>query len=81
LKFVYDGWNLIAILTSEFSLQTSFSWGLDLSVSNQGAGGVGGLLAAALSGQGTHFIAYDGNGNVMALLSASGGTQTAQYEY
>jgi hypothetical protein len=50
-------------------------------VSNQGAGGVGGLLAAALSGQGTHFIAYDGNGNVMALLSASGGTQTAQYEY
>jgi RHS repeat-associated protein len=81
LKFVYDGWNLIAILTSEFSLQTSFSWGLDLSGSNQGAGGVGGLLAATLSGQGTHFIAYDGNGNVMALVSASGGTVTAQYEY
>jgi RHS repeat-associated protein len=81
LKFVYDGWNLIAILTSEFSLQTSFSWGLDLSGSNQGAGGVGGLLAATLSGQGTHFIAYDGNGNVMSLVSASGGTVTAQYEY
>jgi RHS repeat-associated protein len=81
LKFVYDGWNLIAILTSEFSLQTSFSWGLDINGSDQGAGGVGGLLAATLIGQGTHFIAYDGNGNVMALVSASGGTVTAQYEY
>jgi RHS repeat-associated protein len=81
LKFVYDGWNLIATLTSEFSLQDSFLWGLDISVSNQGAGGVGGLLAATLSGQGTHFIAYDGNGNVMALVSAFGGTVSAQYEY
>ena len=29
LRFVYDGWNLIAILNSDFSLLTSFIWGLE----------------------------------------------------
>jgi YD repeat-containing protein len=30
-RFVYDGWNLIAILDSQFSILASFTWGLDLS--------------------------------------------------
>jgi RHS repeat-associated protein len=83
LKFVYDGWNLIAILTSEFSLQTSFLWGLDLSGSEQGAGGVGGLLLFSdhSSPATRHFVAYEGNGNVMALVNAANGTISAQYEY
>jgi len=29
----------------------------------------------------THFVAYDGNGNVMALVQASDGTASAAYEY
>jgi RHS repeat-associated protein len=30
---------------------------------------------------GTHFCAYDGNGNVVGLVSATTGTETARYEY
>jgi RHS repeat-associated protein len=56
-------------------------WGTDLSGSMQGAGGVGGLLAENLAGNGVQFVAYDGNGNVAALVSASSGTVTANYEY
>ncbi len=80
-RFVYDGWNLIATLNSDFTLHNWFIWGLDLSGSPQGAGGVGGLLAIGDSTQGTHFAAFDGNGNVATLVKASDGTVSAQYEY
>jgi RHS repeat-associated protein len=51
-----------------------------------GAGGVGGLLWVTLhttsgAAPGTHFAAYDGNGNVVALVRATTGTETACYEY
>jgi len=84
LRFVYDGWNLVAILNSDFSLFTSFAWGLDLSGTMQGAGGVGGLLWMTVpsgTNAGTYFYAYDGNGNVMALVSAADGSVAAHYEY
>jgi len=84
LRFVYDGWNLVAILNSDFSLLTSFAWGLDLSGTMEGAGGVGGLLWMTVpSGPnaGTYFYAHDGNGNVMALVSAADGSVAARYEY
>ena len=86
LKFVYDGWNLIAELSpSSFplSLVRSYTWGLDLSGSEQGAGGVGGLLAVTThqSPATTHYVAYDGNGNVTALTDADSGSLSAQYEY
>jgi len=73
-RFVYDGWNLVATLNSDFTLHNWFMWGLDLSGSPQGAGGVAGLLAIGDSAQGTHFAAFDGNGNVAALVKASDGT-------
>src|SRR6266568_1480231 len=57
--FVYDGWNLIAVLNATNDLLRSFTWGLDLSGSAQGAGGVGGLLAIGDSTQGTHFAAAE----------------------
>jgi RHS repeat-associated protein len=64
----------------------TYVWGLDLSESMDGAGGVGGLLWVTLhtaSGPaaGTHFAAYDGNCNIVALTSASDGSPTARYEY
>ena len=82
-RFVYDGWNLISVLNSAPSPQTSFLWGKDLSGSMQGAGGVGGLLAVHNhpSPTGTHFAAYDGNGNLTALVSSADGTESARYEY
>ena len=65
--FVYDGWNPIAQLnaTNDNVIQ-GYVWGLDLSGSQQGAGGVGGLLEVSDPVNGVHFAAYDGNGNVSA---------------
>lgn len=80
-KFIYDGWNLIAVLDPASALIRSFVWGLDLSGTAKGAGGVGGLLAVNDAVNGTNFVAYDGNGNVAALVKASDGTVSANYEY
>jgi RHS repeat-associated protein len=83
--FVYDGWNLLAelnALSSNAAVRT-YAWGLDLSGSLQGAGGVGGLLSVTYhSSPATHhFCAFDGNGNVGALVNASDGTVSARYDY
>lgn len=84
-RFVYDGWNLLgAINGTNAAIIRSFLWGLDLSGSMQGAGGVGGLIAFRQhSGSlaGSHFAAYDGNGNVMALVDGQTGSTSARYEY
>jgi len=80
-RFVYDGWNLLASLNPASAVRQSYLWGLDLSGTMQGAGGVGGLLAITDASQGSHFCAYDGNGNVTALVKADGSGLTAQYEY
>jgi RHS repeat-associated protein len=81
-KFLYDGWNLIAEVNgTNNTVIRSYAWGTDLSGTTQGAGGVGGLLMAKDSSGGTYFVAYDGNGNVAALVNATNGTVSAQYEY
>ena len=76
-----DAWNILAEIGTSGSLVRSYLWGLDLSGSMQGAGGVGGLVAASLGANGTHFAAYDGNGNVAVLVDASSGSVFGQYEY
>jgi RHS repeat-associated protein len=84
LKFLYDDWNLLAELNATNSaLIRSCMWGLDLSGSEQGAGGVGGLLRLTYFGASTTnaFVAYDGNGNVVGLVDANGGTNVAEYIY
>ena len=81
-RFIYDGWNLLAeINATNNAVINSFVWGLDLSGSLQGAGGVGGLLAITATNAGTHFVGGDGNGNVTVLVNASNGAATANYEY
>jgi RHS repeat-associated protein len=83
-RFVYDGWNLAVTLASDLSPLASFTWGLDLSGSLHGVGGVGGLLWMTIpsgSNAGTYFYTYDGNGNVAALVAAADGTRSAVYEY
>ncbi|MGA4578997.1 RHS repeat domain-containing protein [Limisphaera sp. VF-2] len=88
LKFVSDpvwfGRHLAELNATNHALVRSYVWGLDLSETLDGAGGVGGLLWVRMaSGQasGTDFVTYDGNGNVWQLVSASTGTETARYEY
>jgi RHS repeat-associated protein len=82
-KYAYDAWNCLAILNPSLVLSNSFLWGSDLSGSLQGAGGVGGLIKVAYYGTATTncFVAYDGNGNVSALINAANGATLANYDY
>ena len=88
-EFAYDGWNLVVELEgAERSLVRSYLWGLDVSGSPQGAGGVGGLLGLVVWTAGTnnlpvswHLAVADGNGNVTALVDAATGTVSGRYEY
>jgi len=61
---------------------SSFVWGLDLSGSLQGAGGIGGLLCNLKSGISNScvFYTHDANGNVSQLVSINGSI-LARYEY
>ena len=79
--YVYDGWNPIAEYVGS-ALTKSYTWGIDLSGSMQGAGGVGGLLAVAIHNhQSTiYYPLYDGNGNVSEYLDSTGAF-TAHFEY
>jgi RHS repeat-associated protein len=88
LKFVSEatlfGRRIAELNASDSALVRTYVWGLDLSGTEQGAGGVGGLLwltQHAGPNTGTHFAAYDGNGNIVALSAASDGSATARYEY
>jgi RHS repeat-associated protein len=80
--YLYDGFNLIAEY-SDTTLAKTFTWGLDISGSLQGAGGVGGLLATQLhtgDNAGVYYPTYDGNGNVSEYLKSNGDV-AAHYEY
>ena len=90
LKFISDpllfGRHIAELNAADNALVRTYVWGLDLSGTTDGAGGVGGLLWVTLhtaSGPaaGAHFVAYDGNGNIVALSGASDGSETARYEY
>ena len=76
LKYIYDGWNLIAELNGKSSdaVVRTYSWGPE-------AQGEPGTLRMIADSNGVYFPAYDPNGNVMGLVKASDGTVCAQYEY
>jgi RHS repeat-associated protein len=80
-SLIWDGFNIIQVLThtQTHTLTNSFIWGLDLSGTLQGAGGVGGLLAEIKDGT-PYFAAFDANGNVTEYVSTNG-TLAAHYEY
>ena len=88
-RFVWHGWNLIAEFsyatsTSTYTLIASYLWGADLSGTLEGAGGVGGLAATTTyigATAGSYFPAYDGNGNVVAMLNSTDAGFAARYEY
>ncbi len=86
-RFVYDG--MLLVQERNTSAPTvSYTRGVDLSGSLDGAGGIGGLLARShgfSTGSGTWSThsAYhaDGNGNVTGLYSTSTGSQVGWYRY
>ena len=83
--FVYDGWNLIheAVTTiggAETNVtEIQYVWGLDLSGTLNGAGGVGGLVVVE-SGGAYYFPVSDNNGNIVKYVNESGQV-VAQCEY
>jgi RHS repeat-associated protein len=83
--FVYDDWNLIHETIREIDggttnvTEVQYFWGLDLSDTLHGAGGVGGLLAVSRNGQ-FYFPTYDNNGNVTKYIDESDNV-VAAYEY
>jgi RHS repeat-associated protein len=82
-RYVYDG-NLVLQERNEFNLPTvTYTRGLDLSGSLQGAGGIGGLLAMSQHSTTPTTHSYyhaDGNGNVTMLIY-SNQTVAAKYLY
>ena len=80
--FVYDGWNLIkeTIDKGDTISDKYYVWGLDLSQTLQGAGGVGGLLCV-VGNRKAHYYFYDANGNVGQLVDAENGAIAAHYAY
>ena len=83
-RFLYDDWNLLSELqySSIPLFQSSidfYLWGLDLSGTEQGAGGIGGLLATFRNGD-WYIPLTDANGNITEYVNSSGST-VAHYEY
>ena len=84
--YLYDGWNVIDERNFNSSLAVldskNYIWGLDLSNSIQGAGGVGGLLAMIEHKMVSSicFYTYDANGNTSELI-ADTSSVLAHYEY
>ena len=76
-QFLYDGWAMIR--ESSGTTTNSFAYGLDLSGSLQGAGTIGGILAACLNGTNAVCV-YDANGNLTDLVGDDG-LVIAHYEY
>ncbi len=106
LRFVYDGWNVMAEIQMKgeaedapnagITLGTglvrlpypvrSYVWGPDMSGTEGGAGGVGGLLAMTRhSRQGkaaeNYWATWDLNGNVIGLVSTTKEGRMALYDY
>jgi RHS repeat-associated protein len=86
-RFAYEGWSLVAEIEEGGTIRKGFTWGVDLSGTQSGAGGVGGLLCVTdLSGGATEGgraggVFTDGRGNVTGLASFTDGALAAVYEY
>ena len=80
--FVHDGWNMVkeSTVTGGAPSAKYYVWGLDLSQSVQGAGGIGGLLCS-LENTAVLYYFYDANGNTAQVVNAADGTIAAHYEY
>jgi RHS repeat-associated protein len=86
-NFRYDGWHVVLEHQWNNGGATLTRWyarGRDLSETRDGAGGVGGMIRFATDEPGYgvhHHVAYDGNGNVSALVRGSNGSVASRYTY
>ncbi|MEO5913694.1 MAG: RHS repeat-associated core domain-containing protein [Luteolibacter sp.] len=97
-RWLYDGWNPIVEFSAPAETSTdttsadltrlnTYTWGLDLSGTLQGAGGVGGLLTVSTQitsnpiTNNLHAPSYDGNGNIVAWTKSDQSAPTSRREY
>src|SRR5205085_2859164 len=80
-RYIYEGRNVIAEFSGTNALaERKYLWGLDLSQTLNGAGGVGALLA--VEGSSSHSLPlYDGNGNIIGYADAVTGIVQGTVEY
>jgi RHS repeat-associated protein len=86
--YTWTGWTLLyreLIQNAAVVEKYRYTWGLDVSGTLEGAGGVGGLLAIERNVNNnyswdTRYPHYDANGNIMALSNSSGQI-SARYRY
>ncbi len=79
-RYWYDGWNLMVEKDLVSGLVRQYVWGLDLSGSLGGAGGVGGLLGVRVGGK-TYTACVETNGNIMGLIDGTTGVLAARWDY
>ncbi|MCK9305651.1 MAG: hypothetical protein M0P27_09695, partial [Bacteroidales bacterium] len=86
-KYIWDGWNIAAEIIIDQTIFTTnvnyYTWGLDLSGTLQGAGGVGGLLSdtkVTSYETNTYFAVGDVNGNITEYMDTIGAIK-AHYKY
>jgi RHS repeat-associated protein len=80
--YLWDGYNRVARLDANKAIEQGYAWGIDLSGSMQGAGGVGGLaLLEDGSQMASYAPQYDGNGNVTGYVDISNEQLVAEYKY
>ena len=77
--FIYNGWNVIQEWSSATQDKAYLVWGDDVSGSQQGAGGVGGLLMRQITGGQALYYHYDANGNPARITN--GGNSNGTYRY
>gem|GEM_PF-812175 len=82
LRYMYDGWNLLYEMDEHAPLKPiqRYVWGLDLSQTMQGAGGVGGLLLTEVDAK-LYAPTSDANGNISEYINLANGNITAHLEY
>jgi hypothetical protein len=87
VRYVYDGFLLVQERNSSNAPQVSYTHGIDLSGSFEGAGGIGGYLERLTGYQSSNgtwstaeYYHADANGNVTALMDSSENL-TATYRY
>jgi RHS repeat-associated protein len=82
VRYVWNGWLPWAELDSSNRVQRTFTWGLDLSATVGGAGGIGGLVGMrTYAGAGTnYYVRTDGKGNVTEIRQ-SNAVVVATYAY
>lgn len=83
-KVLWDGWLPVGeerTVNGVAQARRWFVWGMDLSGSLGGAGGIGGLVSIREEGGRTLLPVDDGLGNITAVVNAATGQVVARYDY